>query len=77
MSRNYLLSAAVLIPVMLMVGVAVSWFYLWQPTSAEAQLGRSKTVSMSVGLTGIVDPKTKALPEQKIHDMSLVYSDGD
>ena len=77
MSRSYLLSAVVLVPMMRLVGVAALWFYLWQPTSAEAQHVRSRTDSMDLILTGTVNPKTKALPEQKIHDMSFVYSDGD
>ncbi|MGA8614285.1 MAG: hypothetical protein WB760_21940 [Xanthobacteraceae bacterium] len=78
MSRSYLLPAVGLFLVLLVVGLTVLWMYPSQPTNADAQLGRPKSESMGVVLvTGSVDPKSKALPEQKIHDMTFVYSDGD
>jgi hypothetical protein len=67
MSKRSLLSAVVLIPVILVVGLALFWSHTGRPTSAAAD----------VVLTGTVDAKMKALPELKVHDMTFVYTDGD
>lgn len=65
MSRNFLMSAVVLVPVMAVGGIAGSRLHP-QPPAAS---------SIDVGSMNVLEMHHANLPQQKLHDMTFVFSD--
>ena len=60
----------------LIIGIGAKQFF-YPPIKAEADLNAGPSVSMNVLQMQIDHPNKNNHPMQKMHDMTMVFSDGD